>query len=56
MESDNFARTEGPESFRSRKGCLVESVVVFGIVGIGTMLVIPAVNSARNAARQSQFT
>ena len=55
MEPADLCLAEEPGFFRSRKGCWIETVVVLGIVGIGAMLLIPAVNSARMAARRAQF-
>ncbi len=56
MTPDNFVVSDHPAVAPHRKGCLIEMVVASGIVGIATLLLIPAVNSSRNAARRAQFT
>ncbi len=39
-----------------RSGCLISAAVATGVIGVGLLLLIPAVNAAREAARRSQFT
>ncbi len=39
-----------------RKGCVISAISAAGVVVIATLILLPAVNSARNAARASQLT
>lgn len=45
---------EPPASYR-RGGALLNAVFAVGIVGAGLLMLLPAVNSARQAARASQL-
>jgi type II secretory pathway pseudopilin PulG len=56
MASHFASLSDPPAAAPRRKGCLIEALVVAGLVGLGTMLLVPAMNSARTAARRAQFT
>ena len=43
-----------PPSSPRRGGCLVSAITLTGLAVVGTLLLVPAVQSARNAARASQ--
>jgi len=45
-----------PSADPRRSYSLIGAVVVAGILGVGALLLVPAVNAAREAARASQFT
>ena len=45
-----------PLAHPRRKGCVISAMSAAGVVVIATLILIPAVNSARNAARSSVLT
>ena len=48
-------RSEPPAHPR-RKGCVISAISAAGVVMVATLILIPAVQSARDAARRSQLT
>ena len=45
-----------PPAQPRRKGCVISAITAVGVVGLGILILLPAVNAARNAARSSQMT
>lgn len=45
-----------PPAQPRRKGCVISTITAIGVLGIGTLILLPAINSSRNAAMMSQMT
>jgi hypothetical protein len=49
-------RYEEPPANPRRKGCIISAVTSAGVVVIATLILLPAINASRTAARRSQLT
>ena len=47
---------EEPPAHPRRKRCVISAISAAGVVVLGVLILLPAVNAARDAARRSQLT